>query len=109
MSRTLEVFPKVDILMIFLRIFEIFDFFIKNEDEFKGRKIIARGLALRVLPAETRLTVYRRLRVTRLRGPANWNSKKNVNPFVLLGVFFVEVMHSFIMVCMHPYFSYQVQ
>ncbi len=35
------------------------------------------GSALRVLPAETRLTVYRRLRV-RLRGPASWNSKKNV-------------------------------
>ena len=33
------------------------------------------GSALRVLPAETRLTVYRRLRV-RLRGPASWNSKK---------------------------------
>ena len=35
-----EIFQKIDILMIFLKIFEIYDFFIKDEEKFKGSLII---------------------------------------------------------------------
>ena len=58
-------FPKSWYFDDIMENFRNLRFFVKNEEEFKGSSIIAGGLALRVLPAETRLTVYRRLRVAR--------------------------------------------
>ena len=93
MSRTREIFQKVDILMIFLKIFEIFDFFVKNEEEFKGSPIIAGG---RLYESSRRKPGWRFTAgfeygcAVQLVG-----TQKNVDLFIILGVFFFELMNSF--------------